>query len=37
MKYTNIQELIQLAKLDGVTPVIIIFPTPQFEGAPMEV
>ena len=33
---TNIQDLISLAKSDGVTPVLINFPSPQFENAPLE-
>ena len=33
---SNIQGLIDLAKIDGVTPVIIIFPSPEFENAPEE-
>ncbi|MDC0206860.1 GDSL-type esterase/lipase family protein [Nitrospinae bacterium] len=33
---TNIQDLISLAKSDGVTPVLIIFPSPEFENAPLE-
>ncbi|MBK50000.1 MAG: hypothetical protein CL768_03065 [Chloroflexi bacterium] len=33
----NIQELISVAKADGVIPVLIIFPSPQFENASSEV
>lgn len=33
---TNMRELIQLAKSDGVSLIIIIFPSPQFDDAPME-
>ena len=33
---TNIQELISLAKSDGVIPVLINFPSPQYENAPLE-
>ena len=32
----NIQELIDLAKSDGAVPVLIIYPSPQFENAPLE-
>ena len=33
----NIQNLISLAKSENVVPVIIVFPAPEFEGAPQEV
>jgi len=34
---TNIQDLISLAKSDGVIPVLINFPSPQFKNASLEV
>ena len=34
---SNIQELITLAKADGVIPAIIIFPAPEFENATQEI
>ena len=33
---TNMQELISIAKSDGVIPALIIFPSPHFENAPFS-
>lgn len=34
---SNIQKLIELSKADGVLPVMVIFPSPEFKGAPAQV